>query len=81
MYFQGDLTAFREENDGRGEGWGGETKERCLCLYHISGELFCLNPLVLFYSRDRLRATPLGTADVPGFLPQGSAIGTIINYL
>lgn len=81
MYFQGDLAASRDEHDGRA-GVGGGIKGRCLhmCPYWWE-KLFCLNPLVLFSNRERLPVSPLGIADVPGFLPQCSAIDTIINYL
>lgn len=62
-------------------GWG-ESKLGAYVCAHIGGKrLFCLNPLVLSCNRERLPVSPLGIADVPGFLPQCTAIDTIINYL
>lgn len=76
--FQGGLAASRDEHDGRVEG----IKVRCLRMCpHWWERFFCLNPLVLSCNRERLPVSPLGIADVPGFLPQCSAIDTIINYL
>lgn len=78
MNFQGDLAASRDEHEGR----VGEIKVRCLRMCpHWWERLFCLNPLVLFCNRERLPVSPLGIADVPGFLSQCSALDTIINYL
>lgn len=64
-------------------GGGGEKKQREMSalMPDLWEKLICPNLLVLLYSGERLSASPLSFADVPGFPPHRAAAGAIINYL